>query len=267
MIIARDRDKGLRIEWQWVPANLGFWGPQDSAAWYVSVAKAGNYRLDLNHAAGGEEPVAELLVDGVAVAKTSLRSTGDWRNYQWASIPCGPLGAGRHVLRLTCGGGKDFLNLREARLVADKNAAATQDAARIELSPAEISAFQRKGHVCVEWQNTPPNIGCLNEGDAVVFRFNLPRAGDYIPTFEWSSPNSETHLRLEVNGKPADTVALEKTGDWHHYTRQLSDVPIKLPMGTNELVIRAVDVANESGAGNLRCLRLELAGQQRGSQF
>jgi len=182
-------------------------------------------------------------------------------------IPCGPLGAGRHVLRLTCGGGKDFLNLREARLVADKNAAATQDAARIELSPAEISAFQRKGHVCVEWQNTPPNIGCLNEGDAVVFRFNLPRAGDYIPTFEWSSPNSETHLRLEVNGKPADTVALEKTGDWHHYTRQLSDVPIKLPMGTNELVIRAVDVANESGAGNLRCLRLELAGQQRGSQF
>ncbi len=261
VVVAHDPEHGLKMEWQWSPPDLGYWAPTDSAAWRITTGEAGNYRLDVSYAAGGDGPIVELYVDGLSHGKQPLASTGDWRSFQWASVSCGYLAAGRHVLRMACGGGKDFLNLREGRLIRDQAAVATSDVDHIELGPAEIAGFQRKGQICVEWQNTPPNIGHFNENDAVVFHLNLPSAGEYIPSFFWSSPLGTEHLRIEINGVVADTVDLTGTKDWHRYEWQRGAKPIRLPAGDDELVVRAVNVDDSAGAGNLRSLRLDLAAQ------
>jgi len=260
VIVAGDRDKGLKVEWQWSPPNLGFWTPGDSAAWRVVAGDPGNYRVDVRYATAADGPAVEFHLDGVSEGTWQLPTTGDWHVYRWASVPCGYLTQGNHVLRMSPGDGKEFLNLREARLVPDKTAVATADVDRVELGPAEIAGFQRKGHVCVEWQNTPPNVGHFNEGDAVVFHVSLAREGQYVPSFTWSSPSKTAHLRIEVNGAVADTVDVSGTGDWHRYEWRRGTKLVKLPAGDSELVVRAVDVDSQAGAGNLRLVRMDLAG-------
>lgn len=126
----------------------------------------------------------------------------------------------------------------------------------IELTPAGIAGFQRAGHICVEWQNSPPNIGYWNDGDAVVFRFDLPGARTVTPSFWWSSPNERVRVRVEINGAEAGRFDLAGTGDWHRYEWQRAAQSITLPAGRVELKLTAIEVTNESGAGNLRALKL-----------
>jgi len=259
VIEAHDKQSGLREEWQWSPPDLGYWGPEDSAAWRVDVTDAGTYRLDVSYASGGDNPNAELWIDGVSAGTTPLSGTGDWQKYRLGSIRCGMLEAGPHVLRLACAGGKDFLNLREAWLVPDKTAAVDAPPGRIDLGPSEISGFRRTGEPCVEWQNVPPNIGQLVVGDAVVFHVNLSRAGQYIPSFEWSSPQHSVQLEVQINGTVADTVTVVGTGDWQKYMWQHGNNPLSLPAGGSDLAIRVAHTDAAEGAGNLRRVRLDPA--------
>lgn len=257
ILLPRDESNGLHVEWQWGDRNLGFWGPNDSAAWKTVAPKGGPCSLLLQYAAAENPPQLEVLIDGVVRSQATLPTTPGWDQYANAIIDCGLLSQGEHVLRLRPSGGRSFLNLRTAKLIYSVGAETKPVRDRIELTPAEVSALKRTKHLCVEWQRSPPNFGYWSQGESLVFRFHLPRSGSYRASFEWASPNDDVSMQITVNGATSAPFALVATGDWQAFEWQSPSKRFTLPAGDVELTLTAVKIGTESDAGNLRTIRLE----------
>jgi len=259
--ISRAEGGTLRIEWQYTPPNLGFWGLGDAALWTVTVPRDGVYSVSLNYASQAHLSGMEFWVDDLRYASFREERTGDWSYYvEW---PLGrlQLAAGEHRLRLvaTQDHGDGFINLRWLALQAAPGTPPGKllqpDQPYVRLTPFNLERLERNGDIGVEWQNNPPNLGHWARNDAAYWQVRILGGGRYRVRLRYSTPYRQTRLMFSLNGQLLFNRQLGTTGEWHHYdTLDLGEV--LLENGPNRFSME-FETEGDHDAGNFRYVELD----------
>jgi hypothetical protein len=246
----------LKIEWNWNPPNLGYWGATDTVGWRFETTDSGVYELGIIMANAQNGNTMSVFIDGVHVTDASLPDSGGWRSYTQASLGAFHLEPGSHTIQLRqADRGDSFINMRCAWLKPTSESGKVRKEDRIELRPLNVAGFNKGTSIRIEWFNNPPNFGHWEGGQSAHFEIPVETGGAYHAEVEYASPIADTVLLIEVDGAEHLRKTLPRTGDWHAFTTlRLGELDLK--PGTHK--IRLVwETDNPSGAGNLRGVCLD----------
>ena len=250
----------LRIEWQWSPPNIGYWGVGDSVVFRLDVPQGGNYELYLVLSHDGEGCKASAFLDGVHLANYPIPPTGSWRRYEPFSLGVWSLEEGDHYLRIRPeGDSESFINLRGVVGILSTNQARQPMGSEIILSPF-FAELPERGPFRVEWEQDVPDIGFWRSRAPIRWQIPPVPGGEYEVAVVYSSPHSATRFTLTVDDTVRRDITLHSTGGWHSFRKE--------PLGTVQLkpgahFFKVVwQTTSKEGAGNLRDIRLIRAAQK-----
>lgn len=255
-------NSGIRVEWNRKKINFGFWNRDDSVLWKIEISRenAGIYRMTLDYATDSPEARLNLILDHYLHKKIALpRTRGGWEGYTPSVEGYIRLSEGVHFLKLT-GVSPDagVMNLRSVLLERVSSAPALLEAspeAEIVLSPFEARRMNRKKSLCVEWQNNPPNFGCMSGWESVEWEIDSLREADYDLGFLFSTPHSGIMFEIYWNEELFKTIKVPSTGGWHDYS-VIRPGTVRMKKGKNG--VRFVILSGfDENSGNLRSVRLK----------
>lgn len=250
-------EKGyLRYEWGMKPPNLGYWTKGDTVAWKVEVPADGTYELGLRLGNNSDRNRVQVWLDGVHAANVSIPNGGGWRRFADRPLLNLALTKGTHVIEIgQADDEKGFVNLQGGWLKPAQSEAAAPDETALWLRPFNAAPLPPKSPIRVEWLNNPPNFGNWSPGEKVSWTIRLAKGGQYAALAICATPNSDSIVRLFLDGAQVGVAQAKSSGDWQKYEpADLGTVDLK--PGEHTITFQW-DIPRNTAPGNLREIRLE----------
>lgn len=257
--MTRSKTGNITLEWKGGIPNYGWWGDNDSVSWQVNVPSDGVYAVLADYAFGSDpsfKPSVDVLVDGLHQANFTVAATGGWEKYKTGMTAAVRLSKGRHILTMTTKKvAEGVMNLRSVELALSNSlpVSARTENDNIRLLPIFFQSFGPADYdVCVEWQNTPGNIGHWADGNTVTWSFESDTESVCGVSFNFATPYPAGSSRMEItanNDGRTVTAKLPYTGSWTQYQR-VEAGRVKVNKGSNTITLKVFTKIRE-GAGNL----------------
>ncbi len=247
-------EKGfLRYEWGCTPPSIGYWSAGDTVGWRVHAPADGVYELVLRLANNSDRNVARVWVDGVHVAAAPVQNTQGFRKYADRTLCRIELPKGGHTIEIgQADSEKGFINLQRGWLRSVAGDAAQPDEHALWLRPFNATGLPAGSPIRTEWLNNPPNSASWSAGEKVSWRVVLRKGGRYAVRAAYATPNADTTLDVQVDGKAVVRKALPATRDWQTYAEHELGA-LDLAPGEHSITLRW-NVPHPTAAGNLRDL-------------
>ncbi len=251
-ILRARTDEGIRLEWGFGLPDAHYWGVEDRMVWPLTIERSGSYALSLSLAGVKPDNDIEVWVDGIHVMNgRGMNSSGSWSRFVDRDLGVLHLEAGPHLIELAHGkSGEPFINLRYAMLKPAKEKAVEPDEIGVRLDGVNMEFPAAGSSMCVQWLYDPSAIGYWRSGEKATWKINLLKGGTYSSRITFASPNSNTVLKVLVDGQMAASAVLPSTGDWGAYTT-LPMEAVSLPPGRHEVTLEW-ESQNPDGCGNLK---------------
>lgn len=257
--MTRGKAGNIKLEWKNGIPDYGWWGDNDTVSWQVNVPSDGVYAVLADYSFGSPtnfKPVVDMFLDGRQQADFTVVATGGWDIYRKGMTAAIRIPKGKHIFTLTARKVADgVMNLRSVELVLSNSmqVSASSDSGNIRLLPIFFDSFEPvDADVCIEWQNTPGNIGHWLNGSKVSWVFESDSDAAYSVSFDFASPypaGSSRFIFTANRGSAVNTAFSPNTGGWQQY-RRVEAGRMKFVKGTNILTVQAVTSIKE-GAGNV----------------
>jgi endoglucanase len=250
-LVIRGEGGAIRIEWGWTLPNVGNWDRADSVAWQVDVPQDGVYELGASLANDSDSNRMRVRIDSVQATDVPVANTKGWRRYEDRALGFHRMAKGRHVIEYgQADTNSSFVNLRCGWLRPVSEPPQPCAGESIRLNPLTMERPPAASPVRVEWMNDPPNLANWRSGEKASWRIELPAAGRYRARASFATVESQTSMRLLVDGKRPLPQPLAGTGGWQVY--QWADLGVlELPAGAHAVEV-VWENANGGDAGNLR---------------
>ncbi len=223
--------------------NVGWIRDGEYLTYTANIATAGAYTMTARVASPNTGRTAALSVDGSSAVTFTVPNTGSYAAFQTVSLPV-TLPAGTHTLKLTFQGDGQNIDWIAFAAVATP----TPTPPRVNppsMMPGTIpgmiqaedfnsggegvgyydttagnsgGAYRQQEDVDIETGNGITNVGWIRPGEWLKYTVNVRTTGDYDVAVRVSSPQSNTQMRMQVDGVTATTFTVPNTGSYETYT-------------------------------------------------
>ncbi len=221
--------------------NVGWIRDGEYLTYTANVATPGAYTMTARVASPNTGRSGALSVDGSSPVTFMVPNTGSYAAFQTVSLAV-TLPAGTHTLKLAFVGdgqnldwitfvpftptptpplGSPTLSMPgtiPGMIEAEDYNAGGEGVAYHDTTPGNSGGAYRQDDVDIETAGGVTNVGWIRDGEWLKYAVNVRLTGEYDVVFRVSSPQSNTQIKLLVDGVTATTFTVPNTGNFETYT-------------------------------------------------